>query len=244
MDKNTPISNELMVFKRSWVYSALLPLAFVAGLAFGYVFWGRNNASTSPQAQQAAAEQPVVVPTEAQVTRYDVPVDDDPALGPADAPITIIEFSDYECPYCQKWQAETMPKLLAGYGGKIRFIYRDFPLYGSHANAASAAEAANCAGDQGKYFEFHDKLFSGAYSLGQAAYEKYAAEINLDIDQYKSCLTSRQYQKEVESDYQFAAELGIRSTPTFFINGLAVIGAQPYEVFQQIIDQELAGEIP
>lgn len=243
MDKNTPISNELMVFKRSWVYSALLPLAFVAGLAFGYVFWGRGSAVPDSPGQQAASKQ-AADPAPAQATRYDVPVDDDPALGPAGAPITLIEFSDYECPYCQKWQDETFPRLLKEYGSQIRFIYRDFPLYSSHANAASAAEAANCAGDQGKYFEFHDRLFSGAYSLGAAAYQKYASEISLDLDLFSSCLDSRKYQQEVEADYQFASQLGIRSTPTFFINGLAVVGAQPYEVFKQIIDQELAGEIP
>ena len=123
-------------------------------------------------------------------------------------------------------------------------MYKDFPLYGLHANAAPAAEAANCAGDQGKYWEFQDKLFSMEQKLGTDGFTKYASDLSLDQAKFNDCLTTRKYEKEVQADYDFATNLGVQSTPTFFINGLAVVGAQPLNVFTNIIDQELAGKLP
>jgi protein-disulfide isomerase len=123
-------------------------------------------------------------------------------------------------------------------------VYRDFPLASIHSNAISAAEASGCAFEQDFYWEFHDRLFSMEQGLDRKAYIKYATDLGLDVDAFQECIDSRQYQAEVQADYDFAAQLGIRSTPTFFVNGLAVVGAQPFEVFQQVIERELAGEIP
>lgn len=222
----------------------LIPLAFALGLGAGYLLWGRPDgeeaqAAASAQNRDAAAES-----APRQITRYDVPVDDDPALGPADAPITIIEFSDYECPYCRRWQAEVLPRLRETYPDQIRFVYRDFPLTSIHANAAPAAAAANCAQEQDAYWEFHDKLFSMELGLSTRAYQQYASDLGLDTDVFNECLESDRYMDEVQADFQYAAELGIRSTPTFFINGIAIVGAQPFELFQEVIEKELAGEIP
>jgi protein-disulfide isomerase len=176
--------------------------------------------------------------------RYEIPVDDDPMLGLSDAPITIVEFSDYECPYCRRWHTDVYPSLLETYGDQIRFVYRDFPLESIHANAKPAAEAANCAYEQGAFWEYHDKLFGMQLGLSSQAYQEYASQLELDEAAFQECIESGRYQEEVQSDFEFAANLGVRSTPTFFINGIAVVGAQPFEVFQEVIERELAGEIP
>jgi protein-disulfide isomerase len=128
------------------------------------------------------------------------------------------------------------------YEGKIRFVYRDFPLTSIHPDAAPAANAANCAGEQNAYYAFHDALFSDKYGLGEAAYIQYATDLELDVDTFKTCLNEGRYASEVEADMQYGFSVGVSSTPTFYINGLAVVGAQPYEVFQQIIEKELAGK--
>jgi protein-disulfide isomerase len=235
-----------ITLRRIQLFAILLPLTFALGLAAGYLVWGRSPAATasgaaasssSPDASGASA-------TPQQVVRYEVPVDDDPVLGPQNAAITIIEFSDYECPYCRRWHSDVFENLRDAYSDQVRFVYRDFPLSSIHPNALPAAEAANCANEQGAFWEFHDKLFSMEQGLGSEAYQQYASQLGLDESAFGECLESGRFRSEVQADYDFAAELGIRSTPTFFINGIAVVGAQPYEVFEQIIDKELAGEIP
>jgi protein-disulfide isomerase len=228
--------------RRSGLFALLLPLAFVLGLGAGFLLWGRDTGATSQAdgsaAQTAGQEAPI------KVTRYDVPVDGDPAIGPENAPITIIEFSDYECPFCTRWYAEVWPRIQAAYPDQVRLVYRDFPLTSIHGNAVPAAEAANCAGEQGAYWEFHEKLFNGPDGLSKEAYQNYASELGLDADAFDQCVEERRYQDEVASDLDFAFNLGVRSTPTFFINGIALVGAQPYEVFKDVIDKELSGELP
>ncbi len=229
------MQNSTPFFQRPFIYSLLLPVIFVLGIGSGYLIWGRTSAADATPATLAT-------PT-AQVRRYDVPVDDDPSLGPDNAPITIIEFSDYQCSFCKKWHDEVLDRLLANYPGQIRFVYRDF-LISIHPGTAPAAEAANCAGAQGAYWPFHKALFSMKYDLTTEAYQQYAAELGLDTQAFTECLTDRRYESEVMADYNYAVNLGVRSTPTFFINGIPIVGAQPYEVFKQVIDKELAGEIP
>jgi len=132
----------------------------------------------------------------------------------------------------------------AAYPGKIRLVYRDFPLYSMHPESESAAIAAWCAGDQQKYWEFHDLLFSDQFPLGQDSYIKYAAQVKLNVDQFTKCITAQQFKENVSSNYSYASNLGVNSTPTFFVNGIPMVGAQPYEAFKSLIDKELAGEIP
>lgn len=233
-----------------WWY-ALLVVFFGLGFGTGYLVWGRGQASTTAvqQSQNQAADSQTGASATTdpnapqQVTRYSITEDDDPSFGPADAPITIIEFSDYQCPYCQKWHDQVWPKLQEAFPGKIRLVYRDFPLYSIHSNAGPAAEAADCAGDQNKYWEYHDLLFSGQNELGPETYQLYASNLGLDINKFTECVESKKYEAEVNADYTYAAQLGIQSTPTFFVNGVALIGAQPFEVFQKLINQELAGNL-
>jgi protein-disulfide isomerase len=217
-------------------------LAFTFGMGAGYAFWGLDLGRKAAQATAASGGGTDQSGVPAQVKRYDVPVDDDPTLGPEDAEITLVEFSDFECPYCQAWQQQVFGRLKQDYQGSIRFVYRDFPLTSIHPNALEAAQAANCAYEQDKFWEYHDKLFESG--LGTAAYIRYAEELDLDMDAFKECLDSGRYLDEVMADLDWASNLGVRSTPTFFLNGIPIVGAQPYEVFKQVVDQELAGEIP
>jgi protein-disulfide isomerase len=222
---------------RPWlVWAVILPIVFALGLGTGYVVWGKNSASTEPGS--------AVVQVPESVTRYNIPTDGDPSIGAENAKITIIEFSDYQCPYCKRWNDEVFDRLLQEYPDDVRFVYRDFPLTSIHPEAFPAAEAANCAGEQGDYWQYHRALFSEKYGLGQSAYEKYAAELSLDTNAFAQCLSENRYSDEITADMNFAADLGISSTPTFFVNGIALVGAQPYDVFKQVIDLELAGKIP
>jgi protein-disulfide isomerase len=220
------LRGDTLHFRRSHVYSALIPLAFVVGLATGFLFWGRT-----PAAAPVAAEG-----TEAP-TRLEVSVDDDPSLGPADAPITIVEFSDFNCPYCEKWHTEIYQQLMAAYPDQIRFVYRDFPI--TSEESLAAAQAANCAGEQDAYWQFHDSLLSGGLDLGRDAYTLYATRLGLDVETLLACLDSGKYNDEVEADARYAASLGVSGTPTFFINGLPLVGAQPLSEFQAVIESEL-----
>jgi len=128
------------------------------------------------------------------------------------------------------------------YEGKIRFVYRDFPLDNIHPNATPAAMAAHCAGEQDAYYAFHDALFSYRYGFGREAYLSYAAELGLDVTSFQACLDENRYASKVEDDLRYGYSIGVSSTPTFFVNGIAIVGAQPYEVFQQLIEKELAGQ--
>jgi protein-disulfide isomerase len=242
------IQEDTVTFKRSHFYAVLTVLAFAAGVLLGYVVWGMGSAGTSalsaqagPQTSGSIVEAPVT--QQPQFTRYDIPTDNFYALGPADAPITIVEFSDYECPFCRRWHAEVYKPLLAAYPGKIRLVYRNLPLTSIHPDALAAAEAAMCAGEQDVYWKYHDKLFSSE-SLGNSVYLQYAQDLGLNMSTFEACLSNHKYQKAIKTDSDFAINLGISSTPTFFINGLAVVGAQPLDVFKQVIQKELAGEIP
>lgn len=245
------MTEDTVTFKRSHFYSVLTVLAFAAGVLLGYVVWGYGSTGNaalvaqSPQtAAQVAAGVETLVPTsQPQYVRYDVPSEGFHSLGPDDAPITLIEFSDYECPFCRRWQQEVYQPLLAAYPGKIKLVYRNLPLTSIHPDAMPAAEAAMCAGDQNAYWQYHDKLFASE-TLGTDTYKQYAQELGLDMTAFNDCIENHKFQKAIQDDSDFAINLGVRSTPTFFVNGLAIVGAQPLEVFKQVIDKELAGEIP
>jgi protein-disulfide isomerase len=237
--------DEFITFKKSHFYSALSILTFVLGLGAGYVLWGTDlvlgqGSQTASQAGAGVVEAPVEAQPE--FVRYDIPSEGFYAIGPENAPITIVEFSDYQCPFCRRWHDEVYQPLLNEYPGKIRLVYRHLPLTSIHPDAFSAAEASMCAGEQNAYWPFHEKLFSSE-TLGNGTYIQYAQDLGLDVTSFESCITDHKYQAEVQSDLDFAVNLGVRSTPTFFINGLAVVGAQPLDVFKQVIDKELAGEI-
>ncbi len=173
----------------------------------------------------------------------EVSVDDDAFKGNENAPVTIVEFSDYECPFCGRFYSETLSQLESEYinTGKVKFVYRDFPL-GFHQNAQKAAEAAECAGEFGndEYWEMHNKLFEEGVDGGINAFKQYAKEIGLDSKKFDNCLDSGQMESEVNADLNDGVSYGVSGTPGFFINGKKLEGAQPFSAFKEIIDAELA----
>lgn len=166
-----------------------------------------------------------------------VSVDDDPSIGPVDAPVTIVEFSDFQCPYCQK-SVGILKELRRIYGQKIRVVYRDYPGP-NHPYAQQAAEAAHCAGEQGKFWEYHDILFERQTPGKGWDFPALAKELGLKQDAFASCVITGRYREEVTRDLQDAIKLGMTSTPTFFINGRPLVGAQPVAAFQTLIDRLL-----
>ncbi|HVP66300.1 MAG TPA: thioredoxin domain-containing protein [Anaeromyxobacteraceae bacterium] len=161
-----------------------------------------------------------------------------PARGPDKAPIVIVEFSDFECPYCGRAE-QTVAEVFRAYPDKVRLVYRDFPLP-MHPNAPKAAEAAHCAGDQGKYWEMHSKLFANQRALEAPELKAYAKELKLDQAKFDKCLDSGEKAKLVEENHKAGSDLGVTGTPAFFVNGMLVNGAQPFEAFKELIDAELA----
>jgi protein-disulfide isomerase len=157
--------------------------------------------------------------------------------GPKDAPVTIVEFSDFQCPYCAR-VLPAVKKLEETYGDKLRVVFRHYPLP-IHPNAPKAAEAAACAQDQGKFWEMHDKLFSNQQKLQVADLKAAAAELSLDPQVFGQCLDSAQHEALWHADQEQGNAYGVSGTPAFFINGRFLSGAQPYENFSQVVDDEL-----
>jgi protein-disulfide isomerase len=164
-----------------------------------------------------------------------------PILGSASAPVTVIEFSDFQCSFCKRFWADTLPKLREAYinPGKARFIYRHFAILGKHSE--QAAQAAECAGEQGKFWEYHDQLFKnqGGLAFTETKLRQYARDINLNAGAFGACLGSGKHKDKVERETAAAAYLGGRGTPFFIVNQRHLVGAQPYDVFQKVIDEEL-----
>jgi len=164
---------------------------------------------------------------------------DDPSQGKADAPVTVVEFSDFQCPFCQRVMP-TLKELRGKYGDKMRLVWKDFPLTQIHPQAFVAAQAGNCAREQGKFWEYHDTLFGNQSALQPDNLKKYAADLGLDAAKFNQCLDSSKYEARVQDALAVGGRLGIGSTPTVFVNGRLINGAQPLEVFQSVIDEELA----
>jgi protein-disulfide isomerase len=161
-----------------------------------------------------------------------------PSMGPMDAPIVIVEWSDYQCPFCKR-AAPTVNQVLAEYKGKIRFVYRDYPLP-FHKQAMPSSLAAHCAEDQGKFWEYHNNLFDVAGDLSEADLTKRASDLGLDMTKYNACMQAKTDEAAINAAYNDGAAVGVTGTPAFFINGRMLVGAQPFEQFKSIIDDELS----
>lgn len=221
-----------------------LVAVLVIGLFVGYLAGANMGSEATAKAgaqQLAPANNDGGAAAPAQ--RVQVSADDDPAIGAKNAQVTIIEFSDFECPFCGR-ALPTVKQVLKDYEGKVRVVYRDFPL-SFHPNAQKAAEAAECADDQGKFWEYHDKLFANQQALTVDNLKQYAKDLGLDAAKFNSCLDSGKYASEVQKDMAAGSAAGVSGTPTFFIgndeNGYQmIVGAQPYAVIKAAIDAELA----
>lgn len=232
-----------------------IPVVFALGVGGGYLMWGRQNESEAPAvaanpapAQQdtdsansdaSAPPQAITIPED--IERYEIEIfPDDPVQGPDDALVTIIEFSDFECPYCRKYSQETYTKIIENYGDQVRYIFKDLPLVSIHPNAVPAAAAAQCAQEQDAFWEFHDLLFTMELGLNTEAYLNYAERLNLEMVSFETCVSEGRYNDTVLLDTNILTEMGApMSTPTFFINGIYLSGAQPYELFSELIQHEL-----
>ncbi len=169
------------------------------------------------------------------------------SVGAADAPVTIVEFTDFQCPYCYRHFQQTFPQLMEEYinTGQVRYVFKDFPLTSIHPQAFLASEAARCAGEQGAYLEMHSQLFTAQQEWNgrndaDALFVGYAGALSLDVEQFSNCLSSHKYEDAVQADINEGFSLGISGTPAFFLNGYSLFGAQPYNIFQQAITQLLA----
>jgi protein-disulfide isomerase len=200
-------------------------------------------------AQQASSQQAPSQPSQP----VKISLDDDPIRGDPNAPITIVEFSDFQCPFCARFHVQTLPLLLEEYidTGKVNLVYRDFPIQSIHPNALPAAVAAECANEQGKYWEYHDTLFEKQNSWNRldsntviSTFSQYATDVGLEQQQFDSCLGSGKYLEEVQGDLRDGRDYDITGTPGFFIGNdkigfVKINGAQPFESFQRIIDAQL-----
>ncbi len=223
--------------------------------------WLNRGNEAPPQTQQPPAQDGLSQnPSQAQ-QRVNVDIGGSPYLGPKNAKVTVIEFSDFECPFCgaamgtqeelikrfksqnPDWEA-AVPKLeeLAKQG-KIRLVFKQFPLPADsppfHKFAQEAAEASECANEQGKFWEYHDQLFENQEKLGKDLYIEIAGKLGLNKDKFTQCIESNKYKQKVKDELDYGKQIGVSGTPTFFINGLKLVGAQPYSAFKQIIDEEL-----
>ena len=172
--------------------------------------------------------------------RQKIEVAGHPDKGPKDAPVEVVEFSDFQCPFCQRANP-TVQQVLKTYGDKIHFVYRHYPLP-NHPHARPAAEASACAAEQGRFWQYHDELFRNPNRLTNADLKNFADAVGLDTAQFNDCFDKRRFKSKVDKDLEEGNAAGISGTPAFFINGRSLDGAQPFESFKSIIDEELASK--
>ena len=173
------------------------------------------------------------------VPRSKISINGAPFKGAEKAPVTIVKFEDFQCPYCKTVQP-TVAELLKKYDGKVRLVHKDLPLDAIHPQARQAAEAARCADEQGKFWNFHDVLYANSTKLSLDDLKSYASEIGLNLESFQACYNSGKFKAAVQRDFTEGSQLGITGTPAFFINGRELSGAQPVEAFTAIIDEELS----
>jgi len=237
----------------------LVVLAFIAGTLWTRLKKSENAQQQAEQQAQEQAQAPQqeeekMVLGEEEVT--EILKDPVAVKGEEDAPITIVEFSEYLCPFCAEYagadaipdrpidEEDTLGQIMENYidTGKVRYIFRDFPVHGESAKTLSIG--AYCAGEQDKYWEMHDLLFEKQAELYEvedynAKVKELAGEIDLNEDDFSSCIDNNDYTGVIDRNYQLGQEIGVRGTPTFYVNGNKLVGAQPYSAFEQLIEQEL-----
>jgi len=215
--------------------------------AFRQQIEGRLTMDRREKRMQAFTEElrgkrPVSIALKPPVTkRVEVTVGDSPVRGASSAPVTIVEYSDFQCPFCSREQA-VLEQIRQRYGDKVRIVYKHFPLTSIHPNAQKAAEAAECANEKGKFWELHDVLYQNQTALELDKLPGYAQQVGLDPNEMKQCIESGRMAARVKKDADSAATVGVTSTPSFFVNGIKVRGAQPIEYFQGLIDGELGAK--
>lgn len=255
-----PRPDEVIEVKRSTLYYiAIAVLFFVAGYIVAWAVFSSTTGGLLNEMKSAASDaaavavatgisklpqgssgQVVARPTPTKVPKQVIDVSNAPSWGPADSKVTIVEFSDFECPYCGYFFRNTYPLLKQYYGDKIHFVFRDFPLP-MHPNALPSALAAQCANEQGKFWEYHDTLFNNQQALSSDALVSYAGQLGMDVPKFKDCFQSKKYLKAVTDNEAAGQGYFVAGTPTFFINGEFYEGAgYSFQAFSKIIDSQLA----
>ena len=211
-----------------------LGLGVVLGFGVGY--------ATAMVLSLRVAVAPAAVaalPDFGELTSVEVQIEGRPFRGPDNAPVTVVEFTDYECPFCARHFQVTYPGLLSEYEGTLKYVIRNFPLSSIHPQAQRAAEAAECAEEQGRFWEYHDLLFQRAPALAIENLTAYAAEVGLDTERFEDCLESGHKADVVAEDLEDGLSYGVTGTPSFFINGRRVVGALPMDGFESYINAAL-----
>lgn len=230
IENNQPVATPPAMDKQKLILPASILIAAV--LVSGALLFSKKDSGGVPNTPPEVVE---------------VSADNDPMLGDKDAKVMIIEFSDFQCPFCRKFWREALASIRKEYvdTGKAKLVYRDFPLSG-HPAAHISAQASECAHEQGKYWEMHDKMFSeqdkqgeGTVTYGENELKKWAKEIGLNTNQFNQCLSSGKYKAEVDKDFQDGNAAGVTGTPTVYVNGKKIVGAQEFSVFKQAIEAEL-----
>lgn len=243
MENKQPFARKLI--DNPWILlSVLFFILFIASLVFDFksearVFYARIFA---PEMLDSLYEND----SEETADIYDpsiaveVSTDDDPSLGSEEAPVVMVEFSDFACPYCGRYHETTFPSIKEQYidQGKVKYVFRDYPLP-MHENAAGLAVAANCAGKQDKYWEMSNYIFTNQSSVTEEVLDSYAGELGLDLELFEKCKKDEQLLKEVEKDLTDGESYGVSGTPSFFINGVMISGAYDFAVFSELIEEAL-----
>lgn len=228
-----------------YLITTIIIFAFLLGMLTNKVLYLENAVKTASKAQtnQAAAPAPTEPPAVVKVDNGHLPL-----LGNANAKVTVVEFSDFQCPFCKSFFDNTSPQLNDTYikTGKIKFAYRQFPLTSIHPNAQISAEASECAEEQNRFWEYHDTLFknqetwtplSGTDVINSLT--DLAGQVGMDTNQFSTCLSTHKYKSVVDADESAGSAVGVNGTPTFFVNGHRLVGAVPFDQFKTLIDQEL-----
>ncbi|WP_371816010.1 DsbA family protein [Nitrosopumilus sp. K4] len=261
-ESNQINTNEKIIIKKSSFNAVVIGIIIVVAIAAFFAGSYTSNLNSEQITQKdlddaiAKLELKILqsrLPTEQQKQPVQISADDDPVRGNPDAPITIIEFSDFQCPFCARFHVQTLPLLLENYidSGKVKLVYRDFPIQSIHPNAMPAAVAAECADDQGKYWQYHDRLFenqnqwSGLDTIDAiAVFGQYALDLELNQQEFNTCLNGGKYVNEIKKDLDDGREYGVSGTPGFFIGNdklgyIELKGAQPFESFKKVLDSQL-----
>ncbi len=255
-------NNEKISVKKSTFNGLIIGLIVVIGVAAffagSYITNLNSNQISEEDLEAVIAKLELKIlqnqlPTEQPNLSMKISVDNDPIIGNPDAPITIIEFSDFQCPFCARFYTQTLPLIYEEYiePGKVKLVFRDYPIQSIHPNAVPASVAAECANEQGKFKEMHDTLFENQNEWGKqktadalSLFSQYATKIQLEQEVFDSCLTSGKYIEEIKKDFDDGSDYGVTGTPGFFIGNdqigyVELKGAQPFESFKKVIDSQL-----
>ncbi|MEM6282222.1 MAG: thioredoxin domain-containing protein [Chloroflexota bacterium] len=247
---SAPVEDDMIVIPRSVVNYVLVAVVFFAlgGVMGRFAFPAQTSIETAEiegvvrdavaEVFESAGINTARGPEDGE--RYEVAFDeDDPFLGNPDGDIVIVEFSDFLCGFCGRFANDTLPLLIDEYGDRVRFVYRDFPVINPSASPVIAL-AAECAQDQGMFWEYHDTLFASTGQIaGPESLFSFADDLGMDVEQFQACFEDGTHMAEIEADSAYARELGLRGTPGFFVNGRFVNGAVPIETFREVIDAEI-----